>query len=72
MNDSTPQIENILTEMATLVRDALRENESIDQERVNQLAKALSSNGWERHNTDGPPLLIQIKDEYVSFLVLQR
>lgn len=55
-NASTPEIESVLKELVQLMCDSMTAGETLDHDRVGQLVKSLSTNGWERHRDNGPPL----------------
>ena len=68
MNDATPEIEQILTELTQMCREALLDSVPLDYDRVEQLAGALSNNGWKRHNAYNAPLSVQLTSRVVDSL----
>ena len=53
---TSPQIEAILDDLADLCCDAMSDGKTLDTDRVKALVTSLSTNGWLRHNQNGPPL----------------
>ena len=66
MSSYTPQIENILTEMVGTIRSAIDASEPLNRDAMDQLVKALATNGWERHSEDGEPLQVILENRIVA------
>ncbi|MGB7347188.1 MAG: hypothetical protein WBD20_23400 [Pirellulaceae bacterium] len=62
----TPQIEAILDELAGLCCEALDAEGTLNESRVGKLVQALSTNGWERHSDESPPLGAIIEKRVLS------
>jgi hypothetical protein len=58
----SPQINAILDDLTSLCCDAIESGGTLNDERAQSLAANLSTNGWERHTTDLPPLSVILKD----------
>ncbi len=61
-----PQIDATLSELTRQCCSALESNGKIDRNRIEQLVTNLSTNGWERHSKDAPPLRTILRDRVQS------
>ena len=52
----SPQIDAIIDDLAQLCAQSMTEGEVFDDDSMEGLIDALSTNGWERHSVDLPPL----------------
>ncbi len=66
MSKYTPQIENILSELVVTIRSSVDSSDPLDRDSIDQLVKALATNGWERHNEDGRPLQVILENRVVE------
>lgn len=62
----TPQIEAILDDLADLCCEGMSDGQVFDTDRAKQLVTSLSTNGWLRHNQDGPPLSTVIEKRTIA------
>ncbi len=56
------QIEAILESLCDVCAEALSARGELDAARRDELVRSLSINGWERHNQDGKPLSVIVKE----------
>jgi hypothetical protein len=61
MSEKPRPIDDILQSLAEACCQALQEKTALNSERVDALVQALVTNGWDRHNLDGPPLSTHIE-----------
>ncbi|KLU06027.1 hypothetical protein RISK_001878 [Rhodopirellula islandica] len=58
----SPELEAMLSELATLCCDALEPSQTLNHARVESLCQNLSTSGWKRHSRNSPPLSVVLKD----------
>lgn len=61
MTEKPRPIEDILQSLTDMCYEALNDNQALDQDRLDALAKSLVTNGWERHSEHEEPLKTQIE-----------
>jgi iron-sulfur cluster repair protein YtfE (RIC family) len=62
MQKTTVQIEDLLSKMARLCCEAVEQNQQLADKEVSQLVGSLSTNGWQRHRENLPPLEVVIEN----------
>lgn len=65
-NSKTKPIEDILDRMACICYKTAQQNKKLDVDEIDALVESLSTNGWKRHQTDDPPLAVQIERRAVE------
>lgn len=58
---NTPELEAVLDALTSLTCDAMQADGNLDPEQVDQLVRALSNNGWKRHEAGREPLSVVLK-----------
>ena len=66
MANYTPQIENVLTEIVETIRSAIDQSTPLNRDAIDQLVKALATNGWERHSEEAEPLQVILENRIVA------
>lgn len=65
---TTPEIEAILEELASMCRASMVDNDPFDDARAKRLVETLKLNGWGRHASDEKPLRDQMRDRVFAGL----
>lgn len=60
--NTTPEIEATLNELTEMCCGVLSSEATLDSDRVKSLTQNLSTNGWQRHTSDAPPLSTILKN----------
>jgi len=57
----SPELEAVLQSLVSLTCDAMKADGNLDPDQVDQLVRALSTNGWKRHESGREPLSVVLK-----------